>query len=177
MSVHNIYLAWCPILTWILFTLIYICKERVIIHTILTLPPNLSSQKGLIFKQFFDTFKAENIILASENSRHLMTPPLISPRNDFWQMSAKIPYWSDLDIASDWMKQIFNQSEALPRSGWWHIIRMECLRLFLSDIMSPGNQCLLHEISAVFPGWSRTDTRFLPVWQLTPSNPAAQLQV
>ena len=36
MSVHNIYLAWCPILTWILFTLIYICKERVIIHQINT---------------------------------------------------------------------------------------------------------------------------------------------
>ena len=28
-----------------------------------------------------------------ENSRHLTTPPLVSPRNDIWETSSEIPYW------------------------------------------------------------------------------------
>ena len=28
-----------------------------------------------------------------ENSLHSATPPLVSPRNDVWGMSAEIPYW------------------------------------------------------------------------------------
>ena len=35
---------------------------------------------------------------------------------------------SDLRSAYDWLKQIFNQSEALPRSGLWHVISTEFLR-------------------------------------------------
>ena len=28
-----------------------------------------------------------------ENSRHLVTPPLVFPRNDVWETSTEIPYW------------------------------------------------------------------------------------
>ena len=31
--------------------------------------------------------------VAWENSRHVATPPLVSPRNDAWERSAEIPYW------------------------------------------------------------------------------------
>ena len=30
--------------------------------------------------------------IAWESSRHFATPPLVSPRNDFWETSAEIPY-------------------------------------------------------------------------------------
>ena len=36
--------------------------------------------------------KSRNL-LAWENSRHLATLPLASPRNDVWETSAEIPYW------------------------------------------------------------------------------------
>ena len=32
-------------------------------------------------------------IAAWENSPHFATPPVVSSRNDAWQMSAEIPYW------------------------------------------------------------------------------------
>ena len=48
-------------------------------------------------------------------------PPLVSPQNDYWGMSAEIPWhFDDLNImgsASDWLKIYFIQSEALPRAG------------------------------------------------------------
>lgn len=31
--------------------------------------------------------------IAWENSLHLATPSLVSPRNDVWELSAEIPYW------------------------------------------------------------------------------------
>ena len=40
-------------------------------------------------------------------------------------------HYPDLDSASDWMKQFFNQSEALPGSGWWCIVSVEFLLSFL----------------------------------------------
>ena len=40
-------------------------------------------------------------------------------------------HYPDLSSASDWMKQFFNQSEALPRSGWWCIVSVEFLLSFL----------------------------------------------
>ena len=40
-------------------------------------------------------------------------------------------HYPDLDSTSDWWKQIFNQSEVLPRSGYWHVISMEFQRSFL----------------------------------------------
>ena len=40
-------------------------------------------------------------------------------------------HFQDLGSASDKIKQFFNQSEALPRSGQRHIISIEFLRLFL----------------------------------------------
>ena len=40
-----------------------------------------------------------NTITAWENSWHFMTPTLVFPRNDMWDMSAEIPYW--------WPRQCF----------------------------------------------------------------------
>ena len=40
-------------------------------------------------------------------------------------------HYPDLGSTCDWLKQIFNQSEALLRSGQWHVISMEFLRSFL----------------------------------------------
>ena len=54
---------------------------------------------------------------AWEYSRHFATPPLVSQGNKVWGTSIETPYrWPDLGSASDWLKQIFNQSDALPRS-------------------------------------------------------------
>ena len=47
-----------------------------------------------------------------ENSQHFETPPMVNPRNDVWEPAQKFRT-NDLGSASDWMKQILNQSEAL----------------------------------------------------------------
>ena len=63
--------------------------------------------------------------IAWENSRHLTTLPLVSPRNDVWETSAEIPYWWRV-TTQIWVVLLigraaweiwFNQSEALSRSG------------------------------------------------------------
>ena len=85
----------------------------------------------------FSTHKSMR--LAWENSWHLVTPPLVSSPNDVWEMSAEIPYWWHI-TTQIWVVLLIgrikfpmrhDQSEALPRSGQWHIISMEFLCLFL----------------------------------------------
>ena len=79
-------------------------------------------------------------LLAWENSRHLATLPLLSPPNDVWEKSAEIPYWwrvttqigEVLLIGRATWEIWFNQSEALPRSGWWRVISMAFLHSFLT---------------------------------------------
>ena len=74
--------------------------------------------------------------VAWENGRHFSTPPLISLRNYIWATHAEIPYWWCITdqiwvvLLMGW-KICFNQSEALPRSGYWWVISMEFLCLFL----------------------------------------------
>ena len=77
--------------------------------------------------------------VAWENSRHLATLPLVSPPNNIWETSAEIPYWRQV-TTQIWVVLLigcvaweiwFNQSEQLPRSGWWSVISMEFLRSFL----------------------------------------------
>ena len=72
--------------------------------------------------------------VAWENSRHLATPPLVSPPNYVWETSAEIPYgwhvttqiWVLVLLIGRAAWEIwFNQSEALPRFGYWRVIRME----------------------------------------------------
>ena len=62
-------------------------------------------------------------------------------RNDVWGTSAKIPYWWRV-TTQIWVVLLigcaargicFNQSEALPKSGLWHVISMEFLRSFLKS--------------------------------------------
>ena len=95
--------------------------------------------------------------LVWENSRHLAMLPLVSPPNDVWETSAEIPYWWRV-TTQIWVVLLigraawefyFNQSEALPRSGWWRVISMQFLRLFLrrhlagAVVASPNVGCFL----------------------------------
>ena len=57
---------------------------------------------GSIWSVFFHVASS----YAWENSRHSAIPPLVSARNDLWGTSVEIPYYPDLDSASDWWKQI-----------------------------------------------------------------------
>ena len=83
---------------------------------------------------------------ALESSRYFATPPVLSPRNDRRNSIPETRQYPDLRRASDWMKKISDQQEALLRSGLkasslWNF----CARF--SDFISRGNQS---EISAGF---------------------------
>ena len=58
---------------------------------------------------------------ALENSQHFMTPPLVSPWNDIWEMSPEIPYWWHVTtqiwvlLPSDWLKLSANQKHSFLR--------------------------------------------------------------
>ena len=78
--------------------------------------------------RYFPSAKENLNITQIIYSQHFATP-LVSPLNSVWETSAEIAY-SDPCSASNWMKQILKQSEALPRSGQWHVISMKFLRLF-----------------------------------------------
>ena len=66
-----------------------------------------------------------HVAIAWENSRHLATPPSVSPRNDVRETSAEIPYWWRVTtqiwvvLLIGWNKfpTKHDKSEALPRSG------------------------------------------------------------
>jgi len=47
------------------------------------------------------------------------------PRNDSRNSILMTCYYPDLGPASDWMEQVFNQSQALLRSGWCRVMGME----------------------------------------------------
>ena len=78
-------------------------------------------------------------VLSGENRRHLATPPLVFPRHGVWGTSAEIPYWWRVTtqiwvvLLIGWSKlpSRHDQSEALPRSGYWRVISMEFLSSFL----------------------------------------------
>ena len=62
-----------------------------------------------------------------------------SPRNDVRETSAEFPYWWHVTtriwvvLPISWSKfpTRYDQLEALPSSGWWHVISMEFLNSFL----------------------------------------------
>ena len=73
-----------------------------------------------------------------ESSQNLGTPPLVSPQNDVWKWLQKfhtgdvLCHYPDLSSASDCnFPSALDQSEALPRSGYWHLISMKFLQSFL----------------------------------------------
>ena len=77
-----------------------------------------------------------------ENRRHFATPPTVCPRNDVWATSAEIPYWWRV-TTQIWVVLLigraaweisFNQSQALPRSRKWRVIKC---RLFLRLSQTP----------------------------------------
>ena len=53
---------------------------------------NISCQLRWV-AQLYTKACVTTVTLASENSLHFTTSPLVSPRNDVWEMSAEIPYW------------------------------------------------------------------------------------
>ena len=67
------------------------------------------------------------------------TPQLVSPRNDVWGTRAEFSiWWRDttqtlvvLLIGLCKCTSLHDQSEALPRFLYWHVISMEYLRSFL----------------------------------------------
>ena len=88
----------------------------------------------------------DTLLRASENSRYFATLPVLSPPNERRNSVPMMRQYPDLPRASDWMKKISDQQEALPRSGLkasslWNF----CARF--SDFISRGNQS---EISAGF---------------------------
>ena len=77
-------------------------------------------------------------MVAWENSQTLGTSPLVSPQNDVWKWLQKfhtgdvVCHYPDLSSASDCNFPSANdQSETLPRSGYWHLISMKFLQSFL----------------------------------------------
>lgn len=74
-----------------------------------------------------------------ENSQHFSMPPLVSPWDKIWEMSAETPSWWYV-TTQIWVvhliyhavKEIFvNQSESLSRSELWDFINVEFLPSFL----------------------------------------------
>ena len=77
-------------------------------------------------------------MVAWESSQNLGTPPLVSPQNDVWKWLQKfhtgdvVCHYPDLSSASDCNFPSANdQSETLPRSGYWHLNSMKFLQSFL----------------------------------------------
>ena len=105
--------------------------------------------------------------LAIQRNFLVLKSPLVSPRNDVWETSAEIPYWW-----RGWIKfpTRHNQSEAPPRSGYWHVISMEFLHSFLRrhfampPLVSPRND--VWETSAEIPYWWRVNTQIWVVFWL-----------
>ena len=77
-------------------------------------------------------------MVAWESSQNLGTPPLVSPQNDVWKWLQKfhtgnvLCHHPDLSSTSDCNFPSANdQSEALPRSWYWHLNSMKFLQSFL----------------------------------------------
>ena len=89
------------------------------------------------YRQDFDLRQQSQWSL-EESSQNLGTPPLVSPQNDVWKWLQKfhtsdvVCHYPDLSSASDCnFPSAHDQSEALPRSGYWHLISMKFLQSFL----------------------------------------------
>ena len=77
-------------------------------------------------------------MVAWESSQNLGTPTLVSPQNDVWKWLQKfhtgdvVCHYPDLSSASDCnFPSAHDQSEALPKSGYWHLNSMKFLQSFL----------------------------------------------
>ena len=77
-------------------------------------------------------------MVAWESGQNLRTPALVSPQNDICKWLQKFHtgdimcHYPDLSSASDCnFPSAHDQSEAPPRSGYWHLISMKFLQSFL----------------------------------------------
>ena len=91
---------------------------------------------GFLSSRFW--FATTISMVAWESSQNLGTPPLVSPQNDVWKWLQKfhtgdvVCHYPDRSSASDCNFPSANdQSETLPRSGYWHLISMKFLQSFL----------------------------------------------
>ena len=91
------------------------------------------------------------MVIAWENSRHLVTPLPVFPPNDIWETSAEIPYWwcvttqiwvvlliglhideeVTFSVESNFPHDMINQKHYPDLSSTWHVISMEFLCSFL----------------------------------------------
>ena len=108
-----------------------------------------------------------------ENSRYFAKPPLMAPEErlqKFHTEDVSLPrsakcFWL---IGCAVIEICFNQSEPLPRSGYWRIISMKFQQWHrCSGIILWGNLWWWRDISAVFSVYTYgNDTKLtvLPVW-------------
>ena len=79
-------------------------------------------------------------ILYWENSLHLATPSLVSPRIDIGETRAEIPYWWRITaqiwvvLLIGWNKLPTNQPISTTWTGWWQVISMEFLCSLIPQI-------------------------------------------
>ena len=107
-----------------------------------------------------------------ENSQYFAKSPLIFPQNDAWGMPAEIPYQRRVTTQISIVLLIgcavteicFNQSEALPRSGYWRISAVTSL-LGHHFVGKPvvATQYLGSFLSLYLQG-NNTKLTVLPVW-------------
>ena len=91
---------------------------------------------GFLSSRFW--FATTISMVAWESSQNLGTPPLISPQNNVWKWLQQfhtgdvVCHYPDLSSASDCnFPSAHDQSEALPRTGYWHLNSMKFLQSFL----------------------------------------------
>ena len=123
-------------------------------------------------KHFFYYFlRRETLWMISlENSRHFATPSVVSPRNDFWETSAEIPYWWRV-TAQIWAVLLIGWSKFSTNQKHYPDLGSEASSVWnfwarFSDVFSRGDHRWRGEMSAVFSGyrdkgkvWSRLNER------------------
>ena len=93
------------------------------------------AQNSILTTRHYNTTQ----VIAWENSRHLATPPLVSPLNDVWETSAKIPYWWRVTtqiwvvLLISWIKFSHAARPILSTTQLWRVTR---LRYGISALVS-----------------------------------------
>ena len=96
--------------------------------------------------------------------------PLFSPPNDVWETSAEIPYqwrltiqiWVVLLIGCAGWEILFNQWEALPRSGWQRKASSFCVPTECTDWQGGIVHCVGGETVPSVPLWEAVYARYRP---------------
>ena len=79
-------------------------------------------------------------VIVWENSRHLESPPWVSPRNEVWVASAEIPYWWRVTIL-EW--GLFTSSDGYPSK---RVKDSPGLQAMISRVGSPYHPGQLYQL-------------------------------